>query len=256
MRFLICFLIMFSLPLAMGEKPDTAKTDKKATTSTKKVVEKKVVENTAEKQFKKAYQEYQRAQEITYQKYRDMAITSFENYLKYYPKADKRLDAIFYLEKLYLLNNNRTKQKEYLDLYYSEAPTDNFYIVYADLDRAELLARDNDLTSAEELLNQLASTANLKDETINQEIHRQKISLHERTGNKEELKKGYLFFINNPNYLKNKNIYYVYCYKLAEIYEAEGNKEAAKKYYNIVIKASDFNTTYIKDLAAKNLKKL
>lgn len=256
MRFLVYCLILFSLLPAMGEKPGEKKTSKKETSVTKKVSEKKIVEDTAEKQFKRAYQEYLRAQKINYPKYREIAIESFDNYLKFYPRGDKRLDALFYLEKLHLLNNDRAKQQEYLDIYYSEAPSDNFYIVYADLDRAELLARANNLTGAAELLEQLTTTANLKDETIKQELHRQKISLHERTGNKEELKKGYLFFINNKQYLKNKNIYYVYCYKLAEIYAAEGNTAEAKKYYNIVVKAQDFNTTYLKDLAAKNLKKL
>ncbi len=256
MRFFIYCLILFSLLAAMGEKPETQKSSKKGTAISKKVPEKKVVENTADKQFKRAYQEYLRAQKINYPKYREIAIESFDNYLKYYPKDDKRLDALFYLEKLHLLNNDRAKQEEYLNIYYSEAPSDNFYMVYADLDRADLLARANNLSGSAELLSQLTTTANLKDETISQEIYRQKISLYERTGNQAELKKGYLFFINNPKYLKNKNIYYVYCYKLADIYAAEGNKAEAKKYYNIVVKAEDFNTTYLKELAAKNLKKL
>jgi len=237
----------------MGESPK--KTDKAQLNATPQSKKKRVVvKKTAKKQFNKAYQEFLQARRVNYAKNRHLAIESFENYLKYYPKGDKRIDALFYLEKLYLSDLDVKNQEKYLNKYYSEAPTNNFYISFADIDKAGLLVAKGKTKQAKVILDKLTDKYGNNPE-MKKEIYKQQLPIYKKERNNTKLIEIYTYFIENDSTIKNKNIYYIYNYRLGKIYYDQGNTTLSKKYFKVVAEATDFNSTYMKDFAKKYISK-
>lgn len=245
---------------AFGEKPKKGDTGASYPPSQGEFMKSRdiAVEPTAQKQFDKALKEYNQALRVNFSNYNQRAIQSFESYLKYYPQAEKRLEAIFYLEKLYLKELDYKNHEKYLNQFEQEAPTSNTYYSLSQLDRAAYYVRKNQNSAAEKLLNELLA-ANSQDKFLKREIFKNQIPIYKAENENKKLIVIYEYLIsdkNNEEFKSNINNYYYYLFNLGELYYKEANYAKAKKAFEEVIAAKDFETTYMKEISEKYLNKL
>ncbi len=251
---LILVVISFVTQLyAVGEKPKYKSEPGQITEQA--VAPAPSVLPTAEQQFEKAYQEYLQAKRMNYSRNNQKAIKSFKDYLQYYPKAGKRVDALFYLEKLYQKEMDINNQEKYLDLYWQEATTGNYYYKYAEIDNALLDLHKGQKEQAILKLENMDKIYSGKDEFMKREIYRVLLEGYEMGQPDDRIIRLYKYYIEHKE-LVSKNYYYLYCYKLAVIYYNQHNIPEARKYFQIVAKAKDFDTTYIIKISQDYLNKI
>jgi TolA-binding protein len=155
-----------------------------------------VVESTPEKQYDKALKQYNQALRVNYSKYNQMAIRTFEDYLKHYPQGKDRNNALFYLERLYLRELDYKNHEKYLLQFRQEVPTSNHFYKMSDIDQAALYIRQNKTLDAQQILDVLL--VDKANESLKREIYHLQLSIYKPDKDNEKIIAIYEYLINDP----------------------------------------------------------